>query len=71
MSWFHRRDPQPGGERKQDAAHLAKMRATDDLMKIESRWPEVIRVSASLRELSEQNHFAASVRMIFQGGDPE
>lgn len=53
------------------AAELAQLRAKDDLNRANARWPEVLRLSSSLHELGEQNHFAASIRSIFQGGQPD
>lgn len=70
--WHHRDESAPtphapshtGGEvaHAHAAAGLAAQRA---------RQPEVDRVAESLRELRQRNHFAAQIRMIFQGGQPE
>lgn len=54
-------DPFDGTKaRKEATAHLALAQA---------RWPEVSRVSQSLRELRERNHFGDQVARIFQGGE--
>lgn len=49
----------------------ARRRATADLAAAQARWPEVTRVAESLRDLRERNHFAAQVRLIFLGGNPD
>lgn len=63
MKWLNKRHSKA-------AAMEAKERASVALEESRERWHEVIRVSTSLRELGEQNHFAASIRVIFQGGQP-
>lgn len=60
MKWFHKKPPPSDG---QDA----RRRASADLEEAKARWPEVVRVAASLRDLRERNHFALQIRMIFQG----
>lgn len=42
--------------------------AAASLAEAKANWPEVKRVSQSLRELRERNHFKEQVELIFQGG---
>lgn len=46
-------------------AHKA---AIENLASAHARDPEVKRVSQSLRELRERNHFASQIELIFEGG---
>lgn len=72
MSWFRRRPPSPprasdthtGGEAAHRHARLG-------LIQQQAQQPEVDRVAESLRELRQRNHFAAQIRLIFQGGNVE
>lgn len=43
----------------------AREEATAHLRKAQERWPEVNRVSKSLRDLRERNHFGESVIRLF------
>lgn len=65
---FRKQKPDERAEPKPDAAYLARQRAQDDLTTARKRWPEVNRVTDSLREIREQNHFAASIAHIIGGG---
>lgn len=57
--WRKREDTSEGVRARREAtAHLAQAHA---------RWPEVTRVSQSLRELRERNHFGQQVALIFKG----
>ena len=59
--WRHREETGEGAvAHKEATAHLAQAHA---------RWPEVTRVSQSLRELRERNHLATQVKLIFQGSE--
>lgn len=46
----------------------AHREAAEHLKEATARWPEVRRVSKSLRDLRERNHFAAQIEMIFREG---
>lgn len=54
-----------------NGGHKAHIEAAKSLRETEAMWPEVTRVSKSLRELRERNHFAESVTMIFRGSDSQ
>jgi hypothetical protein len=56
-----RRSTQTGGA-------AARKRAQVSLAAQQAQQPEVTRVADSLRQLRERNHFAAQIRLIFQGG---
>lgn len=45
----------------------AREEAVANLASAHAKWPEVNRVSQSLRELRERNHFSDQVRLIFRG----
>jgi hypothetical protein len=64
MKWpWNRRD-----ERGSDGT-AARIEATESLREAHERWPEVLKVAASLREVRERNHFGDRVRIIYQGRD--
>lgn len=48
-------------------ADQAHTEAQHGLREARDRWPEVRRVSTSLRELRERNHFAESITATFRG----
>lgn len=64
MSWF-RKDK--AGTQESTAA---RERAVEDLQAASARWPEVMRLSNSLRGYRERNHFAEQIQTLFQGGRP-
>lgn len=62
MRWPWSRDE----PRAKSEATEAREKADDDLADAKALWPEVRRVSKSLRELREKNHFGASVAVLFR-----
>lgn len=42
--------------------------AEDHLADVQAQWPEVHRVSSSLRMLREQNHFGDAIERLIRGG---
>jgi hypothetical protein len=58
----------PWSKDKCDAGTQAREKATADLADAAAQWPEVRRVSKSLRELRERNHFAQQLERIYEGG---
>ncbi len=57
-------------ERDSFDGEKAKHEATLHLAQANAQWPEVKRVSGSLRELRERNHFGEQISLIFSGGSP-
>ena len=55
-------------KRRSGDAEQAKRDAADGLREAHERWPEVRRVSSSLRELRERNHFAEAFEQAFKKG---
>ena len=51
-------------------AQKALADASKNLNDARKRWPEVLAVSDSLRELRERNRFAESIELIMRGGHP-
>lgn len=47
-------------------AHARKT-AAERLAQQEAKWPEVVEVSTSLRDLRKRNHFAQQLELIFRG----
>lgn len=58
--WSRSREETGGAE--------ARAQAEERLAEARERWPEVNRVSKSLRDLRERNHFAEQIQHIFEGG---
>jgi histone acetyltransferase (RNA polymerase elongator complex component) len=71
MKWRTRQNQTPP-PRDQGPVHsggaIAHRRAEASLREQQAHQPEVQRVADSLRQLRERNHFAAQIRLIFQGG---
>jgi hypothetical protein len=69
MKWF-RKDrnvrPDLADHHHDDGADAVK-EAEKNLAETEAQWDEVRRVSASLRNLRKDNHFAQSIEAIFKG----
>lgn len=63
MKWPWRGEREPEGTGTE-----ARQAAEQNLADARDRWPEVNRVSKSLRELRERNHFAEQLQHIFEGG---
>ena len=61
MSFFRRTEPE------QTDAEKALEDARAQLDDIESQWPEVHRLSVSLRHLRERNHFGDAIESIMKG----
>lgn len=61
--------PEPKVEATEvESGQHAREQAQSHLDEVQSRWPEVHRVSRSLRDLRERNHFADQIQNIFEGG---
>lgn len=60
----------PWSKRRQTEADDACREAHEGLQDAKDRWPEVYRVSSSLRELRERNHFAETINATFRGERP-
>lgn len=45
----------------------AKVAALDELAAVRSRWDELRTVTAQLREMRRQNHFAERIRLAYEG----
>lgn len=67
----HRPTPPKATSSKHTGGEAAHARARQKLADQQAQQPEVDRVAESLRELRERNHFAAQIRLIFQGGNVE
>lgn len=59
----------PWSRIKPSGGAQARKQADANLAEAHSNWPEVKRVSRSLRELREHNHFADQLGFIMRGGD--
>lgn len=60
--WTQRED-----DRDPDEAKRARDDAERNLREARDQWPEVRRVSESLRESVRQNHFGEAIEAIFKG----
>lgn len=60
--WKHRDE-----DRDPDEAKRARVDAERKLREVRDQWPEVHRVSESLRESVRQNHFGEAIEAIFKG----
>lgn len=63
MTWPWRRKPRP------TEGEEARKEATRNLAAADARWPEVLRVSRSLRDYRERNHIAEQLQNLFRGED--
>ena len=72
MNWtiWKRRKTPPIKATAHTGGAAAHRRAEAGLARQRAQQSEVSRVAESLRELRERNHFAAQIRLIFQGEDP-
>lgn len=70
MKWLWGKKRLPPACQPADAKGAeAHRKATEHLNEATAQWPEVRRVSKSLRELRERNHFRDQIELIFQGGE--
>lgn len=51
-----------GGRPAFEDAKQSELEAREHLAKVIDRWPEVLEVSGSLRELRQENHFAERIK---------
>ena len=58
---FRRKPPDP-------APAAAKDRASQHLVEVQRRWPEVRAVADSLRESIQENHWAERIEVLIRGG---
>jgi hypothetical protein len=68
MKWRKKHTPPKVKGSTQTGGAAAHKRAEVSLAAQQAQQPEVTRVAESLRQLRERNHFAAQIRLIFQGG---
>jgi hypothetical protein len=63
VSWFRRYRPEPDLHE----GAVAKRRTEADSVKAKEMGVEIHRLSASIRQLREQNHFAESIANLLRG----
>lgn len=71
LPWKHKNTAAQPPPQNSTLGTAARRYATDRLEETQAQWPDVREVASSLRKLREENHFAANIRSIFQGGQPE